>query len=692
MSRYTPRFIRPRVVAAAVAVGALALTGLAVPSFGSAAHAAAGSSSAASGKVTNLAHLDFLLDSVPLPTGVPGHSTYDQASSPTAEAPWVYANHEDDGSYQRVGGGNITDAAKGWYAQGAFDADDIARSAVVYLRDWKQNGTASSEQHAFQLLRELTYLQTSTGPNAGDVVLWQQSDGTLNPSAIPVDNPNPSDSGNSYWLARTVWALGEGYSEFKSSDPAFASFLQERMDLSITALDRQTLATFGSTVESNGVAVPTWLITGSAGASAEAVLGLAAYVKADPRDTAARTALTESADGIAAMSSGKVGQWPFGAIIPETDAQTYWHAWSGLAPAALSEAAAVLHRPDLSQVAVTATAQFTAQLLASGGPDNGLSPTPSDTSQIAYGADSLVESLLTTADDTGNTGLDALAATAAGWYFGANPAGVPVYSAATGDGVDGISATGEPNLNFGAESTIHTELSMLALDAHPSVRTLAESFTSTTAVDGQKVVEAESGVLTGSATVVTPASASIGAATWSGGKYVQAASGSTITVTVPAFAGPVQVYPVVNRGTSPAGTTRWTSSSGAVTTALGSTPNGGVGAQGIATTATELKPLSLSHEAPAGTTTITARVSGTAQIDALLLQPVISHLGLSGPAGAYGLYVNGATHAASETVTVPSSATVSSYDSSGRLIGHVTVHGSATRIRVAAGGFTTVAP
>ena len=73
------------------------------------------------------------------------------------------------------------------------------------------------------MLRGLTYLQTATGPNAGNVVLWLQPDGTLNPSAEPKELPDPSDSDASYWLARTAWALGEGYAAFKRADPAFAA-------------------------------------------------------------------------------------------------------------------------------------------------------------------------------------------------------------------------------------------------------------------------------------------------------------------------------------------------------------------------------------------------------------------------------------------------------------------------------------
>ncbi|WBM79495.1 hypothetical protein KIV56_14305 [Cryobacterium breve] len=133
--------------------------------------------------LTNLAHLNFLLDAVPLAQSAE-HTTYRLAEQPTAQAPWTYANRNADGSYTRIGGGSL-DAGTGHWSQGAYNADDIARTAVVYLRHWKLTGDASSRDHAVQTLRALTYLQTATGPNAGNVVLWQQADGTLTPSATP---------------------------------------------------------------------------------------------------------------------------------------------------------------------------------------------------------------------------------------------------------------------------------------------------------------------------------------------------------------------------------------------------------------------------------------------------------------------------------------------------------------------------
>ena len=113
---------------------------------------------------------------------------------------------------------------------------------------------------------------------------------------------------------------------------------------------------------------------------------------------------------------------------------------------------------------------FDPWLLTSGGPDNGRLPTRGDASQIAYGADSRLQSLVATAEVTGRDAARGLAGIVGAWFFGANPAGEAMYDPATGRTFDGISGSGEINRNSGAESTIHGLLSMLALDAHPTDR------------------------------------------------------------------------------------------------------------------------------------------------------------------------------------------------------------------------------
>ena len=404
------------------------------------------------------------------------------------------------------------------YGQGAFNADDMSRAAVVYLRHWKLTGSASSRTAALGMLRGLTYLQTSSGPNAGNVVLWMQPDGTLHPSADPVEQPDPSDSAASYWLARTTWALGEGYAAFKGQDPAFAGFLRARMDLAVSALQRQVLVKYGTYQQVDGKSVPAWLIADGADASAEAVLGLSAYVEAGGTP-AARTALSQLSKGIAGLAGGDARSWPFGAVLPWALSQSIWHGWGSQMPAALARAATVLDDKFLGKVATADSAVFDPRMLTSGGPDQALLPTQINTAQIAYGVDSRVESLLATAKLDHSAGLRALAGITAAWYFGANKSGLPAYDPTTGRTVDGIEADGRVNHNAGAESTIHGLLSMLALDANPDVATIARTAAISERV-GTTTVQAEDAQLAGSAAVVKPASTWTGESQYGGSGYV----------------------------------------------------------------------------------------------------------------------------------------------------------------------------
>ncbi|TFC43146.1 hypothetical protein E3T24_06710 [Cryobacterium sp. TmT2-59] len=640
--------------------------------------------------LTNLSHLDFLLDTVPL-TALPEHTTYRLAEQPTAQAPWTYSNKLADGTYDRVGGGSL-DPATGHWSQGAFNADDIARTAVVYLRHWQLTGDAASREHALQTLRSLTYLQTASGPNAGNVVLWQQADGTLTPSATPVELPDPSDSAESYWVARTVWALGEGYAAFKDADPEFAAFLQERLHLSLDSLERQSLGKHDTFDIADGVKVPAWLIAGGADASAEAALGLSAYVVAAPADESARTALTQLTEGVAAMSSGSASQWPFGAIMPWNKSQTLWHAWGGLTPASVATASTVLGRSDLLAAAVKDTAQFTPQLLAAGGPDNAWSPTPGE-AQIAYGVDSRVQGLVATAKAANAPGLIDLAAVTAGWFFGANPNGAPAYNPATGTSIDGIEQDGRLNPNSGAESTIHALMTMLTLDANPVLKAKALGIDKTVATVGLSVVEAESGTISGSGTVVRPPSSWTGEANISGGAYVALAAGDSLRIPVPAADQTRNVYPIVNQTEAASGATAWSSA----TATLGSTDNGGAGAQGITDAPGRLFPLSLQQALPAADTAVVGAADGAASVDALLIQPLISSISVTGPAGDSTVYVSAANAPTVRTVLVPRGHRLEqqAFDNTGKPIAPTRADMKADKkasktgaVTVLAGGFT----
>ena len=639
--------------------------------------------------LTNLAHLDWLGDKVSPPTQ-DFHTTYQLAENPAINVLWTYSEPDPaaPGTYRRLGGGTYH-LDTNTYGQGAFNADDVSRAAVVYLRHWKLTGSTTSRAAAYGLLRGLTYLQTSSGPNAGNVVLWMQPNGRLNTVADPPETPSPSDSNASYWLARTPWALGEGYAAFKNQDPAFASFLRTRLDLSVTALRTEVLNKYGQHLQIDGRSNPAWLVVNGADASAEAVLGLAAYVEAGG-DESARTALAQFAEGIAALSGGDARSWPFGAVLPWAQSQSVWHGWASQMPGAVARASAVLADPGLARIATADSAVFDPLMLTSGGPDQAWLPTEIDRAQIAYGVDSRLESLMATAQVNASPGLRQLAGITAAWFFGANVSGLPAYDPATGRPVDGIEADGRVNHNAGAESTIHALLSMLVLDANPDIAAIARTAGILDRV-GTLTVQAEDALLAGSAAVVHPSSTWTGESQYGGSGYVALGDGGSATLTIPKGTSRL-VLPVVDLRPGSSAVTTFRSGD----RVLGVVRSGDVGAQGDSPAPGALLPVTLNVTLPAGATMITAttKASGgdTAILDALMVEPLVSRYILGGNGHGTALLRSASQVTEHTTVVLSGSglARSSAYDGTGRLVSESSSRAGTVPVVVPAGGFTIV--
>jgi hypothetical protein len=635
--------------------------------------------------LSNLDHLNFLLDEV-APTATAEHDTWRLAEEPRLVMPWTYADARDGGTFERIGGGEL-DPATGYWGQGAYNADDVARTAVVYLRHWTQFGDEASKEHAYELLRSTAYLQTLSGSKAGNVVLWMQPDGTLNPSADPVELPDPSDSGESYWLARSLWAFGEGYAAFRDVDPEFARFLQDRLQLGVDALDRQTLSRYGQHLTVDGVQLPAWLIANGADASAEAVLGLSAYLEAAPSDAGVRAATTKLAEGIAAMGSGDARNWPYGAVLPWAESRSVWHAWGSQMPAALAEASAVLGNPGLLEPALKDSAVFDPILLTAGGPDNGWNPAPIDRNQIAYGVDSRLQSLVAVAAAGQAPGLLGLASLVGSWYFGTNASAAPTYDPTTGVTFDGVAADGTVNRNSGAESTIHGQLSMLALDANPELRARILGLTTVVSRDGATVVEAESTTSTSGKVVPLPEGERwTGESQYSGTGYLELAKGRSATFALPTSTSQRLVAPVIFSAQNGKASSLWRS---------GYVPLGvlkhSVGAQGITAVPGALLPQTLPIAVPTkGTSVTVTAISGPVKVDALLVRPLFSRLTYGGPATSTELVHSASAVAQRIAVNAAGGAgTLTSYDSRGTVVAVHTISGPA-QITLKPGGFALV--
>ena len=419
--------------------------------------------------------------------------------------------------------------------------------------------------------------------------------------------------------------------------------------------------------------MPAWLIADGADATAEAMLGLAAYVDAGG-GAAARRALSRFGEGVAQMGSGSPRVWPYGAVLPWALSRSIWHAWASQMPAAL----AATGRRDLLAPAIADSASFTSHLLVAGGADNGWQPSPTDRTQIAYGADSRIQSLLAVADASGRPGLRRLAGVAATFYFGNNAAGAVVYDAATGRTFDGVSADGVLNQNSGAESTIHGLLSMIALEGAPD----AARWSQVSGVDSRetwRVAEAEDAVLSGGASIVTPASSWTGESAWSGGKYVSLPAGARVAF---GSASDSLIEPVAWRTEgSGGGRTAWSPG-------LGTLSHENAGAQGASEVPGFLEVSTLPGVLRSGAFSAVA-TRGTVSLDAALIQPLLEHVVLGRAAAAQAVVRSFDTRTRSAALELPGAGAVrvSSYDSGGRLDRRSTQRGK-VRARVLPGGFT----
>jgi hypothetical protein len=674
-----------RSLAAALAAGAICLS------------AAPGAVSAAptggQAGIVNLGHLDFLHDSVPYPAQpVPGHVTTEPGSP--IDTWWVYANYDAaTQTYLRTGGG-AHDLATNTYGQGAFDTDDVTRAAVAYLTHYRYYHDRHSLEMARGALRFVLYMQTVSGPNAGNFVLWMQPGGALDLTPTPPDQPNPSDSGASYWLARSLWAIGEGYATFRETDPAFAAVLGSRMRLATTRLGSELVDTnYGRFTTLHGYQTPAWLIADGADASSEALLGLTAFLRATGDATTRRIA-AELGAGIAALQLGSSGDWPWQALMPWARSVSDWHAWAAHMSMALATAAAPLGRPAWLAAARQDAASFEVHQQLSFGAINGLLPAPDDRSQIAYGNETTVDGLIAVGTATGDDVFRRWAGIAASWLMGDNPAATPMYAAGTGVVFDGINGDGTLNRNSGAESTIEGLLALMNAVNDPIAMSYV-GFARLVTQTRYQQYEAESGALSGAAGVVTPASAWTGEALWSNGQYVDLGAGGSVAIPVQAPAAGRYLLSLVfdKQPASPGSVAVSVSVDG---TASVLDDQGGAGAQGVSPNPDYLwiDTVQVPGRLAAGAHTVTLTYAGSgdphARVDAVLLQPAVESKMLGD--GSRLLALAKSLSAMDSTYELPAAGRWDArvYDRDGELVGRLERDGGGA-VRIPAYGFVIAA-
>ena len=339
----------------------------------------------------------------------------------------------------------------GWVGdddEGIACVDDAARAAVVYLRHFELTGNRASLEKAKSLVRFVMYMQGDDGLFYNFV--WD------NELRINTTHRNSTATDFGWWAARAVWALGTAARVLKEIDPEFSRHSADRVRRTIPHL-RSLLDRYGESEVRHGRAVPVWLIgTYGSDATSEMLLGLnalnAAYPSADVRETIERFA-----DGIMRMQYGSMSDFPYGAHASYVNE---WHAWGNSQTQALSEA-------GITSSAVREAEHFYPRLLIEGWLHSFRLDDPDTTrrfSQIAYAVRCVAVGLVRLYEATGDVRYARMAALAASWFAGNNPAAVMMYDPDTGRGFDGINGPESVNRNAGAESTIEALMTMLEVE------------------------------------------------------------------------------------------------------------------------------------------------------------------------------------------------------------------------------------
>jgi hypothetical protein len=343
--------------------------------------------------------------------------------------------------YADYPGYDWTDAS----GEGTACLDDVARAAVVYMRNYEMTRNTDHLKRIRGLLGFVLRMQTDSGEfyNFVDRNLRINRHGKTSLLSF------------NFWAARGYWALGYGVRIFRNRDPVFADTLEKRFLLCKKPI-RKILEKYGQYTYIDGHSYPVWLVNGSgADATSELLLGLAHYLEVHQDDELAEMALL-LAEGLIKMQLEE--DHPRGGAFLSW--RGIWHAYANGQTQALSSLGRILNRPELISAAVREARLFYPRLIengflnmfSTGGKEEKRFP------QIAYGIRPVAAGLIRLKQATGDREYGEMAGLAGAWFFGRNPAGTVMYDTETGRCFDGINSPGSINRNSGAESTIEALL------------------------------------------------------------------------------------------------------------------------------------------------------------------------------------------------------------------------------------------
>ena len=449
---------------------------------------------------------------------------------------WTYADRNADGSYRRVGGGAY-DAASNTYGQGAFNADDIARAAVVYVRHWRADRLGGSRGARVRApprprVSAVAQRQRRAVDAAGR---HAEPERRARGAAGPVRFRGVVLAGaDGLGVRRGLPRVRNGTTPRSRGSSATASNWRLR------ALDREVLSKYPQTQVVDGRNVPAWLIVDGADATAEAMLGLPrTSTPAVPRRAPARW--RSFAEGVAALGTPAGNEWPYGAVLPWALSRSIWHAL-GVADAgrARPRPATLLGPPSRTRRRSPRTCWSRPGRRTAGTPRRATGRR-SPTAPIR-GCSRCSRSPAR----RGDRGCGGSPGIAGSWYFGNNPAGTRDVRPRHRRDVRRRVGRRRRSTATAARSRRSTGCCRCSRSTRRRTWRRRRASRSRRPATRGRLLEAESATLLGGASVVTARrTAWTGESGWSGGAYVQMPAGARVAF--PAQGEPGLVEPVALR-------------------------------------------------------------------------------------------------------------------------------------------------
>lgn len=394
--------------------------------------------------LVNLSHLDKLYTTV-------------KTKDKQVGAVWIYCEAPD---YRLVADDD----------EGFTCVDDVARSLIVYAKEYKKNKTVQLAEKITALTDFL--LQMSNGDG-----LWYNfmfSDGSIN-----TDHINSKASPN-FWTWRAYWALSEVEMLDLPDWEQRRSVIDELCSKTEYIID--TLITKNQGFEKlYDIPLPKLFSNPGADQLSVIILGLCNRYESHKNSSVLRL-IKSSADPLAAGVMGDRDMAPYGAILCWS---YHWHAWGSAQQLALLRAYEVTRLPNYLNQSLASINHFYAWLESNQYPSamklskidgNYIWISIDFYPQIAYGFSPLIMAASLAYRLTGDLYYGSLALNIAAWFYGDNKPNAKMYSIETGMCFDGVVSSKEVNKNAGAESTIEALLAMQAIEEIKHIGPAYEKF------------------------------------------------------------------------------------------------------------------------------------------------------------------------------------------------------------------------